>query len=112
MFSIPITLGKKQHDHSALSLLLSSLHSLYYNRYAYRSDDWPVNSQDSRWRKVEAGRNEIEIAGLHPNQKYAVKVLAKYASAEDTIENWSGKEVAAETGMCSSSFVQYTSILA
>lgn len=88
-----------------IKLLLSSC--IIYP-YAYRSDDWPVNLHDDRWRMVEAGRNKIEIPGLDPNQKYTVKVLAKYASAEDTIENWSKKEVTAETSMCSSSFVQYT----
>ena len=67
-----------------------------------------MNSQDSRWREVKAGRNKIEITGLHPNKKYDVKVLAKYAIAEDIIENWSEKEVTTETSMCSSSFVQYT----
>ena len=72
--------------------------------YAYRSDGWPENSKDKRWKNVEAGSDKIEISELLPNRKYVVKVLAKYASAEDTIENWSKKEVTQETSMCSSYF--------
>ena len=74
--------------------------SVLYIHCACRSDGWPVNSQDKRWKNVDAGRNEIEIPELYPNQKYVVKVLAKYANADNTIENWSEKEVTAETGMC------------
>ena len=56
-----------------------------------------MDLQDRRWKNVEAGSNKIEITELYPNQKYHVKVLARYESAEDTIENWSEKQVAAET---------------
>ena len=56
-----------------------------------------MDSQDRRWKNVEAGRNKIEITELYPNQKYHVKVLARYQGAEDTIKSWSEKEVTAET---------------
>ena len=49
--------------------------------------------------------NEREIRGLYPNRKYDIKVIAMYASAEDTKENWSEKVVAEKTSKCSSSFV-------
>ena len=71
--------------------------SILYTHYAYRSDDWPVDSKDRRWKNVEAGSNKIEITELYPNQKYHVKVLARYQGAEDTVKNWSEKEVTAET---------------
>ena len=104
MLSIPTTLGKNRSFCTFTASPFITLSVLF----AYRPDGWPANFKDGRWRKVEAGRNQIEIAGLHPNQKYDVKALAKYASAGDTIENWNGKEVATETSMCSRSFVQYT----
>lgn len=53
-----------------------------------------MDSRDRRWKNVEAGRNKIEITELYPNQKYHVKVLARYQGAE---ESWSEKEVTAET---------------